>query len=48
MRGLERHEKFQDSPDFPHVLIAEARGKAEAMELEDSLLHEHRLAVSTH
>lgn len=26
LRGLERHEKFEDSPDLPHVLIFEARG----------------------
>jgi len=48
MRDLERHEKFQDSPELPHVLIAEASGKTDPQELEAAFLHEYRMAVSTH
>lgn len=48
MRGLERHEKFQDSPEFPHVLIAEAAGDSEPQDLEESFLHEYRMATTTH
>jgi predicted SAM-dependent methyltransferase len=48
MRGLERHEKFQDSPDLPHVLIAEASGEGDPTQLEEAFLQEYRMAVSTH
>ena len=48
MRGLERHEKFQDSPDLPHVLIAEASGEGDPKQLEEAFLHEYRMATSTH
>jgi predicted SAM-dependent methyltransferase len=48
MRGLERHEKVQDAPGLPHVLIAEAFGDADPKELEESFLHEYRMAIATH
>lgn len=48
MRDLERHEKFEDSPEFPHVLVAEATGETDPTELEDSFLHEYRMAATTH
>jgi len=28
LRGLERHEKYVDSPDLPHVIIVEASGRS--------------------
>jgi Uncharacterized protein conserved in bacteria len=33
LRGLERHERSDDSPDLPHVLIIEASGRAPERDL---------------
>jgi len=30
LSGLERHEEYQDTPDFPHVIIAQATGLSAA------------------
>lgn len=30
LRGLERHEKYPDAPDLPHIVIVEASGRADA------------------
>jgi len=47
MRGLERHEKWEDTPELPHVLIAEASGQSETEEgLSRELLREYRLALT--
>ena len=47
MRGLERHETWEDTPDLPHVLVAEASGQSETEEgLSRELLREYRLALT--
>lgn len=46
LRGIERHETWQDTPEMPHVLIAEARGEAEAEPLPAQVLKEFREAIS--
>jgi len=45
MRGLEKHETWDDQPDVPHVLIAEASGESEERGLPRELLHEYRQAM---
>jgi predicted SAM-dependent methyltransferase len=30
LRGLERHEKYVDSPDLPHVIVVEASGRSDS------------------
>jgi predicted SAM-dependent methyltransferase len=45
LRNIERHEKSDDSPDLPHVLIVEATGRAEPVALPLDLLQEHRTAI---
>jgi len=47
LRGLERHETWQDTPDLPHVLIVEASGIAARPEaLPEKLLREFREAIA--
>jgi predicted SAM-dependent methyltransferase len=45
--GIERHETWQDTPDLPHVLIAEASGKAREEPLPETMLREFREAIQT-
>jgi predicted SAM-dependent methyltransferase len=45
LRGLERHETWEDTPDLPHVLIVEASGQAEPQELDVRELKEFREAI---
>ena len=48
LRGLERHERYDDSPELPHLLIAEASGQAtprSADELEP-VLEQYRRDVN--
>ncbi len=47
LRGIERHETWQDTPEMPHVLIAEASGEARPEPLPDGLLREFREAIAT-
>jgi predicted SAM-dependent methyltransferase len=47
MRGLERHETWTDTPELPHVIIAEATGRAAPVELPERLLTEFREAIGT-
>lgn len=42
--GLERHERSGDAPDLPHVLIAQASGRAEPLDFPTALLEEYRQA----
>lgn len=42
---LERHEKSGDSPELPHVLIAQASGRGPARAFPKSLLEEYREAL---
>lgn len=46
-QGIERHETYEDAPDLPHVIIAEARKSAaqpERLERFRSLVHREFLA----
>ena len=45
LNGLERHETWQDSPEMPHVLIAEASGRAEPAPLPRAEVDEYRRDV---
>jgi predicted SAM-dependent methyltransferase len=45
LAGLERHEKSGDSPELPHVLIAQAKGRGEKRPFSEKLLEEYRTAV---
>jgi hypothetical protein len=45
LRGLERHETWEDTPELPHVLIAEASGLAPEIPLPASILQEFREAI---
>lgn len=46
LRGLERHRTWEDTPELPHVIIAEATGRAAAVELPAKLLAEFREAIT--
>lgn len=45
--GIERHETWEDTPEMPHVLIAEASGKAPGEPLPDQMLKEFREAINS-
>ena len=45
LRGLERHETWEDTPDLPHVLIVEAFGQSKAGEIDVKELKEFREAI---
>jgi predicted SAM-dependent methyltransferase len=45
LAGLERHEKSGDSPELPHVLIAQAKGRGEKRVFSKKLLEEYRTAL---
>ncbi len=47
LRGLERHRTWEDTPDLPHVIIAEASGQAKAEPLPKKVLEEYREAIET-
>jgi predicted SAM-dependent methyltransferase len=47
LSGLERHKTWEDTPDLPHVLIAEASGIGEPEEIPEELLREFREAIET-
>lgn len=42
LAGLERHETWQDSAELPHVLVAEASGRAEPAQLLRSEIDDYR------
>jgi predicted SAM-dependent methyltransferase len=46
LAGLERHEKSEDTPDLPHVLIVEASGSAAPVPIPEDLVREFREAVA--
>ena len=46
LSGLERHQTWQDAPELPHVLIAEASGRANPVPLPKSEVEEYRRDVS--
>jgi predicted SAM-dependent methyltransferase len=45
--GIEKHETWEDTPEMPHVLIAEASGQAAEEPLPAALVEEFRVAVNT-
>jgi predicted SAM-dependent methyltransferase len=45
LAGLERHEKSGDTPELPHVLIAQASGRGEKRPISGDLLEEYRQAL---
>ncbi len=47
LRGLERHQTWEDTPELPHVIIAEATGTATEQPLPRKLLEEYREAINT-
>ena len=47
LRGIERHRTWEDTPDLPHVLVAEASGEAREEPLPAKILEEHREAINT-
>jgi predicted SAM-dependent methyltransferase len=46
LSGIERHETWQDTPEMPHVLIAEASGEAASRPLPERELKEFREAIN--
>ena len=46
LRGIERHKTWEDTPEMPHVLIAEASGEAASRPLPERELKEFREAVN--
>jgi predicted SAM-dependent methyltransferase len=47
LRGLERHETWEDTPELPHVLIVEAAGRAAPQTLDVKELKEFREAMGS-
>jgi predicted SAM-dependent methyltransferase len=47
LRGLERHQTWEDTAELPHVIIAEATGRQAPRPLPESLLSEFREAIGT-
>ena len=47
LRGLERHETWNDTPELPHVLVVEATGNARPESLPAGLLQELREALTS-
>jgi predicted SAM-dependent methyltransferase len=47
LKGLERHETWVDTPELPHVLIAEAAGRRTPAPLPEKQLMEFREAIGT-
>ena len=45
LRGLERHETWEDTPELPHVLIAEASGNVRPQPLPEKPVREFLAAV---
>jgi hypothetical protein len=45
LAGLERHEKSGDTPELPHVLIAQAKGRGGRQAIPKELLEEYRQAL---
>lgn len=47
LRGLERHETWNDTPELPHVIVVEASGRARPERLPADLLEELRVALTS-
>ena len=46
LKGIERHRTWEDTPDLPHVLVAEASGEGREEPLPANLIQEHREAIN--
>jgi hypothetical protein len=46
LRGLERHQTWEDAPELPHVLVVEASGEARPEPLSPTLRRELREALA--
>ncbi len=46
LRGLERHETWEDTPELPHVIIAEAFGRGARRPLPEKYLGPFREAIA--
>lgn len=46
LAGLERHQTWEDTPELPHVIVAEAEGRTTPRPLPEKWLAEFREAVS--
>lgn len=47
LSNLERHETWQDTPEMPHVLIAQASGRRTRQPFPQDLMREWREAIGT-
>lgn len=47
LKGLERHETWEDTPELPHVLIVEGSGSAKSEGIPANLLREFREAIES-
>jgi predicted SAM-dependent methyltransferase len=47
LRGLERHETWNDTPELPHVIVVEASGRARPERLPADLLKEYHVALES-
>jgi hypothetical protein len=45
LQNLERHEKSLDTPELPHVLIAEASGHGKPVPIPKELLADYRVVL---
>lgn len=46
LNGIERHKRWEDTPELPHVLIAQASGQAHEEPLPAQMLQEFREAIN--
>lgn len=47
LRGVEKHQTWEDTPEMPHVLIVEASGRSREEPLPARMLEEFREAIAT-
>ena len=47
LKGLERHETWEDTPELPHVLVVEASGQTRPEPISVALLQEFREALAS-
>ena len=47
LAGLERHQTWEDTPELPHVIIAEASGSDRPRPLPEKMLQEFLEAIHT-
>lgn len=47
LANLEQHERYEDTPDLPHVLVLEARGRGAATIAIDALLDDYDRALDS-